>query len=378
MAKSTRRRRGATTIEDVSRAAGVSPMTVSRVINGSTNVRESTRSSVLKIIERLNYSPNSAARSLAAGQPSFAEPDGVDRRSGSASGSTYAGVELGGTKCVAILARGPEDVLARVTLPTVSPERTIPAIAAILRKWQSEEGFEALGIASFGPAELDSSSPNHGHLTNTPKAGWAGADVVGPLRRAAGVPVAFDTDVNGAALAEMRWGLGLGFADFAYVTVGTGVGVGLVANGLPMRGFAHCELGHIRVPRLPNDKFEGSCPFHGDCVEGLASGPSLIARLGSERASALSPDDPVWESVSWALAQLCHVIVCAAAPRAIAIGGGVADNHPHLLDRINSMLVESLNGYMVLPREEAYARAPLLGEDAGPLGSVALAMTVAP
>jgi fructokinase len=290
---------------------------------------------------------------------------------------TCAGVELGGTKCVAILARGPDEVLARETVPTTSPRETLGTIAAILGKWQSDEGFDALGIASFGPVDLDAQSSSFGQITSTPKPGWAGADVLGTLQRAAGVPAAFDTDVNGAALAEMRWGSGRGFQDFAYVTVGTGVGVGLIANGLPMRGFAHCELGHIRVARLAGDEVPGSCPFHGDCVEGLAAGPSLVARVGADRMNVLSSDDGVWQSVGWAVAQLCHAIVCAAAPRAIAIGGGVLDNQPHLLERIEAMLIESLNGYMTLPGRP-YLRAPELGRDAGPLGAIALAMNVRP
>jgi fructokinase len=287
---------------------------------------------------------------------------------------TYAGVELGGTKCVALLARGPDELLARETVPTTSPGETLDALAAILGGWD----FDALGVASFGPVDLDKTSKGYGHITSTPKPGWAGTDVLGRLRQAAGVPAGFDTDVNGAALAEMRWGAGQGFDDFAYVTVGTGVGVGLIANGLPMRGFAHCELGHIRVARIPGDEFAGSCPFHGDCVEGLAAGPSLAARVGAERVGALAPDDPLWESVAWALAQLCHAIVCATAPRANAIGGGVTDNNPHLLERIEAMLVESLNGYMTLPQGSPYVRAPALGRDAGPLGAIALAMAATP
>jgi fructokinase len=283
---------------------------------------------------------------------------------------TYAGVELGGTKCVALLARGPDEVLERETVATTSPGETLGALAGILAKWR----FDALGIASFGPVDLDPASPTYGHITSTPKPGWTGADVLGVLRQAARVPAAFDTDVNGAAFAEMRWGAGRGFDDFAYVTVGTGVGVGLIANGLPMRGFAHCELGHIRVARLAGDAFAGSCPYHGDCIEGLAAGPSLAARVGAERVSSLAADDPLWESVAWALAQLCHAIVCAAAPRAIAIGGGVVDKQPHLLPRIEAMLVESLNGYMALPTGGPYVRTPALGSDAGPLGAIALAM----
>jgi fructokinase len=348
-------------------------MTVSRVINHKSNVRESTRARVLEAIGRLDFSPNSAARSLAAGEVSNAARR--QARSPAAS-SAYAGIELGGTKCVAILARGPAQILARESLSTISPEETLANLAAILEKWRSKEGIEALGIASFGPIDLDQRSPTYGHIAVTPKPGWSGTDIVGPLRRAASSPVAFDTDVNGAALAEMHWGSGRGLSDFAYVTVGTGVGVGLIANGLPMRGFGHCELGHIRVARLPGDDFPGSCPFHGDCVEGLAAGPSLVARVGAGQIERLKSNDPLWESVAWALAQLCHSIVCAAAPRGIAIGGGVLDNQPHLLGRIEEMLTLSINGYLALPEGAPYLRSPELGRDAGPLGAVALAMGV--
>lgn len=287
---------------------------------------------------------------------------------------TFAGIELGGTKCVAILAHGPDEILSRETVSTTTPAETLGALASTLARWQ----FNALGIASFGPVDLDPRSETFGYITSTPKPGWRGTDVLGTLRKAAGAPTVFDTDVNGAAFAEMRWGSGQGFEDFAYVTVGTGVGVGLIANGLPMRGFAHCELGHIRVARLPGDEFAGSCPYHGDCVEGLAAGPSLIGRVGAERVGSLSPGDKVWESVAWALAQLCHAIVCAAAPRAIAIGGGVIDNQPHLLERVETLLTESLNGYMTLPEEGPYIRSPALGRDAGPLGAIALAMNARP
>lgn len=285
----------------------------------------------------------------------------------------YAGAELGGTKCVLILARGPDDVVAREQIATEQPEVTLTTIEQILSAWQSKHRFVALGIGSFGPLDLDPASPTFGQITSTPKPGWAGAPVLDRLSQAAGVPTAIDTDVNGAALAEMRWGSGRGTDDFAYITVGTGVGVGLIVNGQPTRGFAHCELGHIRTARLRGDDWPGACPFHGDCVEGLVSGPALKARLGRDPAE-LRPDDPAWDQVAWALAQLCHAIVCGAAPRAIAIGGGVVDHNPHLHGRIEAMLAQSLNGYMRLPLGGPYVRAPELGRDAGPLGAIALAM----
>ena len=290
----------------------------------------------------------------------------------------YAGVELGGTKCVAVLAGGDKTILASQVIPTTSPNETIGRLEQTLGDWKQEYGFDALGVASFGPIDVNPVSATWGHILKTPKAGWAQADVAIRLREATAVPVAFDTDVNGAALAEMRWGAGRGVADFAYVTVGTGVGVGLIVHGRPTRGFGHSELGHIRVPRLPGDDWPGSCPYHGDCVEGLASGSALVARHGDE-IERIGPGNSAWEPVVWTLAQLCHVVVCAAAPYRIVIGGGVIDRQPHLLGAIQSKLVDSLNGYLQLPADGAnYIRAPGLGSDAGPLGAIALAMTAKP
>ena len=289
----------------------------------------------------------------------------------------YAGVELGGTKCVAILASAPDDVVAREVIATTSPEETLTAIERRLMDWQKIHQFGALGIASFGPIDVDPGSPTYGHMLATPKPGWAGVDIAGRLQSAVGVAAVFDTDVNGAALAEIRWGAGQGFEDFAYITVGTGVGVGLIVGGRPTRGFGHCELGHIRVARLPGDDWEGSCPFHGDCVEGLASGSALKARFGDELIS-FDPEHPAWNGVAWTLAQLCHAIVCAAAPRRITIGGGVIEQQPHLLARIQAILAKSLNGYIRLPDDDDYVRAPALGRDAGPLGAIALAMRTRP
>ena len=290
-------------------------------------------------------------------------------------GLPFAGVELGGTKCVCTLAHSPKDILKQETVPTRSPQETLVALEAVLREW-AREGVAALGINSFGPVDLRMESQTFGYITKTTKPGWSNTDVARRLARAAGTSVAFDTDVNGAARAEMRWGSGRGFNDFAYITVGTGIGVGLVVNGLPTRGFGHSELGHVRPVRLAGDDWPGACSFHGDCVEGLASGTALRARLEARHVGSIEADDPVWTSVAHALAQLCHTIVCAACPMRIAIGGGVAERQPHLLPRIQELLIESLGEYMALPRAD-YVVPPELGAQAGPMGSIALAMDAA-
>ena len=176
----------------------------------------------------------------------------------------YAGVELGGTKCVCTLARGPQDILDQTTVPTTTPDDTLAAIENALLDWKGAEAIEALGIGSFGPIDLDRTSRKYGSITTTPKPGWRGADVAGRLQRALGVPVSFDTDVNGAALAEAKWGAGEGVRDLAYITVGTGVGVGLIRSGKPAHGFSHSEAGHIRIARMPEDDWPGSCPKQSD------------------------------------------------------------------------------------------------------------------
>lgn len=278
---------------------------------------------------------------------------------------------------MSILARSHEEIVDQLAVPTTTPEETLGAIEDKLREWHGREAIAALGIASFGPIDLDRNSPTYGYITTTPKLRWAGADVARRLQRALGVPTGFDTDVNGAALSELKWGAGQGLRDLAYITVGTGIGVGLICDGKPVHGFGHPEVGHIRIARIAGDDWPGSCPFHGDCVEGLASGPAIKARLGVENLHDFAHDHVVWETVAWALAQLCHVLVCSTAPGTILIGGGVATGQPHLVGRTGELLVESLAGYLGLPAGRRYVQPPGLGTMAGPLGSIALAMDAA-
>ena len=286
-----------------------------------------------------------------------------------------AGVELGGTKCICTLATAPDSILDQRIVPTTRPDDTLPAILAILREWQGQGGFAALGLASFGPVDLDPASSGHGHVLATSKPGWPNADILGMLASTFDVPTAFDTDVNGAAMAEMLWGSGRGLRDFAYVTVGTGVGVGLIVHGAPTRGIGHSEVGHIRVPRFVDDRFVSCCPYHADCVEGLASGPALVARLDGRALKDVGPDDPVWLPIVDSLAGMAHALVCSTGPLRIAMGGGVLVGQPHLLARINTALLDSLNGYMAPPEPGPYIVSPLLGGQAGPLGAIALAAT---
>jgi fructokinase len=289
-----------------------------------------------------------------------------------------AGVELGGTKCVCILGTGPEDVRAVERLPTAEREETLRQIEAVLDRWRSQYGTpRALGIASFGPVDLRAGSPTHGFITSTTKAGWRNTDVAQRLGRRVSAPVGFDTDVNGAALAEGRWGAARGLEDFAYVTVGTGIGVGTIVRGRSVFGMNHTELGHIRVARKPGDKFPGVCSFHGDCIEGLASGPAIEARAGMP-ASQLPPDHPAWDFVAHGLGQLMHTMVLTTAPSRIFLGGGVMSAQTHLFERIQQELKRSLNKYVEAPElEQGLAQflvPPGLGTMAGPLGALALAV----
>lgn len=285
----------------------------------------------------------------------------------------FAGVELGGTKCICTLAHGPDAVIEQQTVSTTTPDATLTVIAGILRRWWTDHAFAAIGIGSFGPLDLDPASATYGYILATNKPGWAMTDVAARLVAPFPVPCAIDTDVNGAALAEIAWGSGRELDDFAYVTVGTGVGVGLIVHGRPTRGIGHSELGHVLVPRLDGDTLPSGCAFHRDCVEGLAAGPATRAALGPIDVTAVGKDHPIWERVAHALAVLCHTLVCTTGPLRIAVGGGVIGKQPHLLPRIEPLLRTSLGGYLRLPSDGAYIVAPALGEQAGPLGSIALA-----
>jgi fructokinase len=282
-----------------------------------------------------------------------------------------AGVELGGSKCIAILSSGPDQILEEVRVPTTHPDETLPALEAALDGWR---GFAAIGVASFGPVSIDPQSGDYGKITSTPKPGWANTDIARRLGARYGVPVGFHSDVVGAAMAEARWGAGQGLRDLAYVTVGTGVGAGLIAQGRPVDGLTHAELGHIKPPRLAGDDWIGACPFHGACVEGLAAGPAIAARTGV-KGEMLAADDPAWEMVVDALSHLFATLTLTGVPRRIVLGGGVMVGNPGLLPRLRRATAANLNGYVALPEVaemDTFIVPAALGGNAGPLGAVVL------
>lgn len=293
-----------------------------------------------------------------------------------------AGVELGGTKCVCVVGTGPDDIREKAVIPTGSdPNATLARIDSLLRGWAAVHGaYAGVGIACFGPLDLAPTSSTYGHITATTKPGWSHSDVRGRLTAVCSAPVCFDTDVTGAALAEQRWGAARGLDDFAYVTVGTGVGVGLIVAGKPVVGCHHGELGHVRVVRERGDDWPGMCAFHGDCVEGLASGPAIAARAGMA-AAEIGAHHAAWGLAAHALAQLLHIVVLATAPRRILMGGGVIDARPELLVESRRRLRASLNGYLDIEALagdlDHYVAPPGLGTWAGPLGALALAANAA-
>ena len=286
-----------------------------------------------------------------------------------------AGVELGGTKCVLLLAEGPDRVLAQERIPTRDPAATLADIVHMLDRWWKVPGFDALGIASFGPLALGRDDFDFGTIVATPKAGWTGTRLLQEIGDRYAVPVAIETDVNAAALAEGRWGAAQGLSSHHYLTCGTGVGVGIVSGGRPLRGFAHAEAGHLRSGRAAGDPFAGICPFHGDCAEGLVSGPALAARFGCS-ADKVPADAPEWRFVISDIAALLHNLLLALMPERIALGGGVLGGRPWLFGPVREGLAELLAGYGTMSEwaadVERRVGPPALGHMAGPLGAIAL------
>ena len=285
-----------------------------------------------------------------------------------------AGIEAGGTKFVCGVGSGPDD-LRTEQFPTSAPDVTLPNVIRFFKDAGGNK-LEAIGIGSFGPVDLDRSSPTYGHITSTPKPGWADFDLVGTIYNALGVAVGFDTDVNAAILGEARWGAAQGLSDAVYMTIGTGIGGGAIVHGQVVHGMVHPEMGHLRIPHdRVRDPFEGVCSYHGDCFEGLACGPAMQARWGAP-AGTLPADHPAWALEAHYLALGCMNLAVTLSTKRIVLGGGVMQQ-PHLFDMVRQEFVRLLNGYVqhpnVLERAHEYIVPPELGSQAGILGSLVLA-----
>ncbi len=259
--------------------------------------------------------------------------------------------------------------------PTTSPEATIWAVTSFFKERAGRE-LEAVGIGSFGPVDLDPASPRFGYITSTPKPAWQNCDLAGSIREALGVRVEFDTDVNAAALGEARWGAARGLPDFVYLTIGTGIGGGAMVNGRILHGLVHAEMGHLRIPHdFERDAFAGSCPYHRDCLEGLASGPAIHERWGVP-GRELPHAHRGWALEAHYLALGIVNLALALSPQRILLGGGVMQQ-PHLFDLIRAEFARLLNGYVqhreILDHLDRYIRAPELGSRAGVLGALILA-----
>jgi fructokinase len=290
----------------------------------------------------------------------------------------FGGIEGGGTKFVCAVGTEHGEILAETRFPTTTPGETLARSVTFFEEQTQVLGpLASLGIASFGPLDPRPASVTFGHILLTPKPGWSNADIVGPLRSAFAVPIAFDTDVNGAALGEWRWGAAQGLDTFIYLTVGTGIGGGALVEGRLAHGLLHPEMGHIPLPQdKALDPFESCCPFHKDCFEGLASGPAMEKRWGG-KAETLPPDHPAWDLEAHYIALALRSFICTLSPQRIVIGGGVAQQS-QLMPLIRKKTVASLNGYVrspaILENIDSYIVPPALGGRAGVLGAIALAL----
>jgi fructokinase len=291
----------------------------------------------------------------------------------------YGGIEGGGTKFVCAVADEHGQIVARDRFPTETPDTTLASAIGFFKDFEAHRGekLAAIGIASFGPVDLDPRSEHYGYITNTPKVGWPHTNVVGPVKQAfPDIPVGFNTDVNGAALGEYHWGAGRAWETLSYLTIGTGIGGGLIANGQLVRGLIHPEAGHLLLPLHPDDPIErGVCPYHPNCLEGLASGPSIKARWGVPGEN-LAPEHPAWHIEAYYLAQAAVALLCLISPQGIILGGSVM-HQAQLFPMVREQVKDLLNNYLVHPRMETLDDVivpPGLGDNAGVLGAVALAV----
>ncbi len=287
----------------------------------------------------------------------------------------YGGIEAGGTKFVCVIGTGPNDLRAREKFWTTNPKETLNHAIWFFKKYSYKQ-LTAIGIASFGPLDLNTSSSTFGYITSTPKPEWANTDILGIIKSALNVPVAIDTDVNGAALGEYRFGSAKNLENFVYLTIGTGIGGGAMINGKLVHGLLHPEMGHIRIPHdREKDPFPGLCPYHSDCFEGLASGPAISSRWGKP-AQELPDNHPAWELEAHYIALALTSYICTLSPERIILGGGVMERTvmlPLILDEVQKLLNNYISKPEITENIDNYIVTPELGKYAGVLGAIALA-----
>jgi fructokinase len=280
-----------------------------------------------------------------------------------------AGIELGGTKTVVGIGTAAGELIEEIRYPTSGPEETLARAV----DWLAARGNPArIGIAAFGPVGIVGGRPSYGKILATPKAGWEGFSIIDALATAfPAAELVLDTDVNAAALAEARIGAAAGLDDVAYITIGTGIGAGILSGGHLVHGALHPEFGHLKVPRRAGDDFAGVCPFHGDCLEGMASGPAIAQRWGKP-ADQLPAEHPAWDLQAWYLAQGVLALLAIVSPSRVIVGGGVSQAEG-LHDKINEKLLELAAGYFPPLLGGAYVVAPELGQEAGIRGALLIA-----
>ena len=289
----------------------------------------------------------------------------------------YGGIEAGGTKFICAVGTGPNDLQALTQFPTTNPEVTLGQVVDYFKEQRKTANLDSIGIGTFGPVDLNPASTTYGFITTTPKPSWSNTDFKGIIERELDLPVVIDTDVNAAALGEHKWGAAQNLHTFLYLTIGTGIGGGGMLDGRLMHGLTHPEMGHIRIPHnWEKDPFPGFCPYHGDCFEGLAAGPSIQNRYGV-RGETLPEDHPAWDLLAEYVALALNNFICTLSPQRIVLGGGVM-GQDHLLNSTRKNVQDLLNGYVnareIIEDIDHYIVRPDLKGRAGVLGSIALAL----
>jgi fructokinase len=281
----------------------------------------------------------------------------------------YGSIEAGGTKFVCAIGDEEMTIIERVSFPTTTPDETMALVIDFFKKY--EDQLVGIGIGSFGPIDIHRDSATYGYITSTPKLAWQNFDFVGTMKQAFNLPIAWTTDVNAAAYGEYVFGKGKGLSSVVYYTIGTGVGGGALQDGRFVEGFSHPEMGHMLVVPHPDDSFKGSCPFHGNCLEGMAAGPAIEKRLG-KKGQDLSEDEPFWNIEAEYIAQCAYNTTLMLSPDVIIFGGGVMKQR-HMVEKVHQAFERLVNGYVKTPAVADYIVTPDLEDNAGTLGCLALA-----